>query len=140
MTNSTTTSFSFKPIPLFRILSYKTAVRFYVDFLGFQIDWEDRIKPTDPVYMQVSYNDLILHLSEFKKFDTNTIVFVETFNIQAFHAELQQRNLEITIQDIQRTTWQTMQLEIEDPFGNLLRFNENIIKEDTNLPQSLINE
>ncbi len=78
------------------------------------------------MYMQVSYNDLILQLSEFKKFDTNTIVFVEIVNIRAFHAELQQRNLEITIQDIQRTTWQTMQLEIEDPFGNLLRFNEDV--------------
>ena len=126
MTNSTTNSFRFKPIPLFRILSYKTAVRFYVGFLGFQIDWEDRIKPTDPVYMQVSYNGLILHLSEFKKFDTNAIVFVETFNIQAFHAELKERNLESNIQDIKRTTWKTMQLEIEDPFGNLLRFNENV--------------
>ena len=126
MTNSTTDSFRFKPIPLFRILSYKTAVRFYVGFLGFQIDWEDRIQPTDPVYMQVSYNGLILHLSEFKKFDTNAIVFVETFNIQAFHAELKQRNLESTIQDIRLTSWKTMQLEIEDPFGNLLRFNENV--------------
>ena len=72
MTNSTTDSFRFKPIPL-RILSYKTAVRFYVGFLGFQIDWEDRIQPSDPVYMQVSYNGFILHLSEFKKFDTNAL-------------------------------------------------------------------
>ena len=126
MTNSTTNSFRFRPIPLFRILSYKTAVRFYVDFLGFQIDWENRIRPTDLVYMQLSYNGLILHLSELKKFETNAIIFVETFNIQAFHADLKQRNLESNIQDIQRTTWKTMQFEIEDPFGNLLRFNENV--------------
>ncbi len=26
----------------------------------------------------------------------------------------------------ERTNWQTIQMEIEDPFGNLLRFNENI--------------
>ena len=126
MTNSTINSFRFRPIRLFRILSYKTAVRFYVGFLGFQIDWENRIRPTDLVYMQLSYNGLILHLSEFKKFDTNTIVFVETFNIQAFHSELKERNLESNIQDIKQTTWKTMQLEIEDPFGNLLRFNENL--------------
>ena len=126
MINSTTNSFRFRPIPLFRILSYKTAVRFYVGFLGFQIDWENRIRPTDLVYMQLSYNGLILHLSEFKKFETNAIIFIETFNIHAFHAELKQRNHESNIQDIQRTTWKTMQLEIEDPFGNLLRFNENV--------------
>ena len=126
MINSTTSSFRFRPIPLFKILSYKTAVRFYVGFLGFQIDWENRIRPTDLVYMQLSYNGLILHLSEFKKFETNAIIFIETFNIHAFHAELKQRNHESNIQDIQRTTWKTMQLEIEDPFGNLLRFNENV--------------
>lgn len=131
MANSTTTTFSFKPIPLFRILSYKTAVRFYVGFLGFKIDWEHRVKTTDPVYMQVSYNGLTLHLSECKKFDTNTIVYVETTNILGFHHELKQRNLESNIQDIQPTNWQTIQLEIEDPFGNLLRFNENVVEEDT---------
>lgn len=57
--------------------------------------------------MQVSYNGLILHLSEFKKFDTKAILFVETTNIQGFHDELKQRNLESNIQDIQVTIWQT---------------------------------
>lgn len=130
MISSTLNSFYFKPIPTFRILSYKTAVKFYVGFLGFKIDWEYRFKTTDPVYMQVSYNGLRLHLSEFKMFDTNTIVYVETTNILAFHHELKQRNLESNIQDIQPTNWQTMQLEIEDPFGNLLLFNEYVIEED----------
>lgn len=133
MTGSTISSFRFKPIPTFRILSYKTAVRFYVDYLGFSIDWEQRLKPVDPVYMQVSYNELILHLSEFKQFDTNTIVFVETSNIRAFHNELKARNAESTLKELEVTKWQTMQLEIEDPFGNLLRFNENVIEEDTTL-------
>jgi len=140
MTISSINGFQFKAIPTFRILSYQTAVKFYVGFLGFNIDWEHRFKPTDPVYMQVSYHGLILHLSELKKFDTNAIVFVETNNLHAFHHELKQRNVESTIQDIELTTWQTMQLEIEDPFGNLLRFNENVIDEDTTLPQSIINE
>lgn len=130
MINTTINSFEFKPIPVFRILSYETAVKFYVGFLGFKIDWEHRFKTTDPVYMQVSYYGLTLHLSEFKKFDTNTIVYVETTNLLGFHHELKQRNSESNIQDIQPTNWQTMQLEIEDPFGNLLRFNENLIEKD----------
>jgi catechol 2,3-dioxygenase-like lactoylglutathione lyase family enzyme len=126
MTNSIVSNFEFKAIPTFRILDYQTTVSFYVDFLGFKIDWEHRFLPTDPVYMQISKNGLVLHLSENKRFDTKAYVFVETRRIKEFHKELIERNPAKKIQDIVFTNWQTMQLEIEDPLGNLLRFNENI--------------
>lgn len=127
MANLTMDTFEFKAIPTFRILDYQTAINFYVDFLGFKIDWEHRFEPTDPVYMQISKNGLILHLSENKRFTTNVIIFVDTKNITEFHKELQERNPTTKIQDILRTNWQTLQLEIEDPFGNLLRFNEHTL-------------
>ncbi len=129
MINSTINSFEFKAIPTFGIHNYKTAIEFYIGFLGFKIDWEHRFRSADPVYMQVSYNGLILHLSENKRFDTKAIAFVETINIKGFHNELKNRSSESNIPDIALTNWQTMQLEIEDPFGNLLRFNENVVKE-----------
>ena len=31
--------FKLKGIPIFRILDYKKAIQFYVDLLGFNIDW-----------------------------------------------------------------------------------------------------
>jgi catechol 2,3-dioxygenase-like lactoylglutathione lyase family enzyme len=38
--------------PIFRIFDYNKAIEFYIDWLGFTIDWED--KPKDgPIYMQV---------------------------------------------------------------------------------------
>ena len=40
------------------------AKEFYVDFLGFTIDWEHRFEGVSPVYMQVSRGNLVLHLSE----------------------------------------------------------------------------
>jgi len=126
MANLTTDTFEFKAIPTFGILDYQTAINFYVDFLGFKIDWEHRFGQTDPVYMQISKNGLTLHLSENKRFGTNAIVFVETKNINEFQKELQERNPTNKIQDVLRTNWQTLQLEIKDPFGNLLRFNENL--------------
>ena len=48
--------FQFKGIPTFRIKDYKKAIEFYVDFLGFSIDWEHRFGDAEPVYMQVSNN------------------------------------------------------------------------------------
>ena len=40
--------------------------------------------------------------------------------------DLQQRNPANNFPDPVQTNWGTLQLEFEDPFGNLLRFNEII--------------
>lgn len=114
----------FKEIPTFRILDYDIAMEFYIEFLGFTIDWEHRFEPTEPVYMQVSKNDLILHLSENKRFQTDVIIFVDTKGIEHFHKELIEKNTVRSVPDVSKTDWQTLQMEIEDPFGNLLRFNK----------------
>lgn len=118
--------FDFKAIPTFRIFDYQTAVDFYTDFLGFKIDWEHRFSEAEPVYMQVSKNGLILHLSENKRFEPDAVVFVATTGIKAFHKDVQDKNQTKQLPDIIQTAWQTLQWEITDPFGNLLRFNENI--------------
>lgn len=117
----------FKGIPTLRILEYREAVEFYVDILGFTIDWEHRSAPSDPVYMQISRNELFLHLSENKRFQTEVIIFVDTKGIEEFHKELTERNTTFSIPEVTKTEWQTLQMEIEDPFGNLLRFNETIL-------------
>ena len=117
--------YQFKGIPTFRITNYERAIEFYVDLLGFKIDWEHRMDKTEPVYMQISKNGLVLHLSENVRFKTGIIIFVETKGIQKFHAHLLKNKNGILIPGILKTDWNTKQLEIEDPFGNLLRFNEN---------------
>jgi hypothetical protein len=119
-------NFEFKAIPTLGIKSYSEAVDFYVNLLRFKINWESRFEPSAPVYMQVSKNGLTLHLSENKRFKNPSIVFVETKNIRKFHEMLKKNSPRLNVQDIILTDWQTLQLEIEDPFGNLLRFNENI--------------
>ncbi len=132
MTNQVKKNFEFKAIPTFGIADYQTAVNFYIDTLGFNINWEHRFTPDDPIYMQISKNGLVLHLSENKRFENNAIIFVETKNIKEFYKDLSKLNTKINIQDIVFTNWGTMQLEIEDPFGNLLRFNENITENNGN--------
>ena len=51
-------------VPVFRIFSLDKAREFYLDFLGFKVDWEHRFAPDLPVYMQVSRAGLAFHLSE----------------------------------------------------------------------------
>lgn len=114
----------FTGIPTFRILDYEKALNFYVDFLGFKIDWEHRLTHAEPVYMQVSKNGLILHLSENKRFQIGVIVFVDSKGLNKYQKELSDRNLSEMVCEVLETDWGTLQMEIEDPFGNLLRFNE----------------
>jgi uncharacterized glyoxalase superfamily protein PhnB len=117
------TTIELKAIPTFRILNYELAMSFYKDFLGFNIDWESR-ESNVPIYMQVSKNGLQLHLSENERFTTGGVVFVESKGLNDYHSELSNRKGAHALADVTTTPWGTMQLEIEDPFGNLLRFNE----------------
>ena len=118
----------FKGMPTLRILNYNDAVESYINFLGFTIDWEHRFGPSEPVYMQILRNELTLHLSENKRFQTEVIIFVDTKGIEKFHKKLVERNTAKSIPEVSKTDWQTLQMEIEDPFGNLLRFNETVVE------------
>jgi len=54
----------FATIPVIRMFDVVKAKEFYVDFLGFTIDWEGYIREGAPLYMQLSRDGLTLHLSE----------------------------------------------------------------------------
>jgi hypothetical protein len=52
------------PIPILRSFDEFKAKEFYVNFLGFNIDWEHRFEDNTPLYMQLSKSDCIIHVSE----------------------------------------------------------------------------
>ena len=49
--------------PILRIFDYDKAVEFYINWLGFKIDWINR-EDNLPIFMQVSFADIIIYLSE----------------------------------------------------------------------------
>ena len=53
-------------IPVFQVKDYQQAHDFYVGWLGFRIDWEDRASD-GTLYMQVSKGFFTLHLSSNKR-------------------------------------------------------------------------
>jgi catechol 2,3-dioxygenase-like lactoylglutathione lyase family enzyme len=87
-TMATSVTFS-KVVPILRIFDMGKARQFYVDYLGFRIDWEHRFSEGAPLYMQVSRGSLVLHLSEHHGDGTpGSVVYVETRGLRALHAEL----------------------------------------------------
>jgi hypothetical protein len=52
------------PTPILRIFDEAKATEFYGEFLDFTVDWKYRFAPDLPLYMQVSRDACVLHLSE----------------------------------------------------------------------------
>jgi len=77
------------PIPILRIFDEAKAREFYVGFLGFTVDFEHRFEPGLPLYMQVSRDGCVLHLSEHHgDASPGAAVRIETSELDAFQAEL----------------------------------------------------
>ena len=49
---------------VFRSFDEATAREFYVEFLGFLVDWEHRFGDDFPLYVQISRGDVAIHLTE----------------------------------------------------------------------------
>ena len=112
-------------IPILRIFDYDLAVKFYVDWLGFVIDWKHRFSDNAPLYMQVSRGDLRLHLTEhWGDCSPGAAVLIYTDDVEAIHYELKQKPNNYMHPGIEIAPWHAKCMDLVDPFGNKLRFNQ----------------
>ena len=111
-------------IPIFRMFSVEKAREFYLDYLGFQVDWEHRFEPELPLYMQVTRGGLTLHLSEHHGDCTpGARVFVEMNGVTELHAELTGKNYNYLRPGLNKEDW-GLSLTVTDPFMNRITFND----------------
>jgi RNA polymerase sigma factor (TIGR02999 family) len=59
-------------IPVLRMLDEAKAKAFYLDYLGFEVDWEGRFNPTAPLYMQIHLGEAVIHLNGHAREDAPT--------------------------------------------------------------------
>lgn len=112
------------PIPILRMFSVEKAYAFYIDFLGFKLDWEHRFEPDLPLYAQLHRDALVLHLSEHHGDGTpGTALFLPIEDIGAFHQELTAKHYGYARPGVEDMPW-GREMQIADPFGNMLRFCE----------------
>jgi len=113
-------------IPILRIFSVEKAKEFYLDFLGFSLDWEHRFEEGAPLYAQISRSGLTLHLSEhYGDAAPGATIFVRVKNIDALHQELNAKRYNYARPGIDNLEW-GRQVQVPDPFGNRLRFCETL--------------
>lgn len=116
-----------KTIPILRIFSVEKAKEFYVGFLGFTGDWEHHFDDNTPAYLQVSMAGLVLHLSEHHgDACPGSTVFVWMTGIDEFHKEITGKGYKYLRPGIETTSYEAKCVEVIDPFGNRIWFNENL--------------
>ena len=116
----------FQPaIPLFRIFDHALAKAFYVEWLGFTLDWEHRFNPTAPRYLQVSRDGVILHLTEHcGDCSPGAKILVHIDDVEALHRELNTRPNPNMNPGIEDAPWNARILQVTDPFGNRICFSQ----------------
>jgi catechol 2,3-dioxygenase-like lactoylglutathione lyase family enzyme len=112
-------------VPIFRIFSLEKAREFYVDFLGFKVDWEHRFEPDLPVFMQVSRGDLAIHLSEHHGDGTpGSIFYVYMTGVAELHRELSEKKYRHNRPGLEKREWGMTEVTVIDPFNNRITFGE----------------
>lgn len=113
-----------RSIPILRIEDFEVARAFYVDFLGFQVDFSHRYGPEFPIYLQVSLGDVILHLSEHEGDNPVGIkCHIEVDDLDGLIEKWQRAQPERSLK-ARRMPWNGKYLLLNDPFGNALGFNQ----------------
>ena len=110
--------------PILRSFDEAKAREFYVEFLGFNVDWEHRFEPATPLYMQVSKDECVLHLSEhFGDGTPGSHLRVEIDDVDAYQQQLLAKHYKHARPGVENTPWKTREMTIADPFGNRLTFS-----------------
>jgi uncharacterized glyoxalase superfamily protein PhnB len=113
--------------PILRIFDEQKAKDFYVGFLGFTVDWEHRFEPGMPLYIQVSLGGCVLHLSEHHgDACPGSTVFLRVTGLEEYHREIMAKGYIYARPGIEDTFYGSKNMQVGDPFGNRLRFDEKL--------------
>jgi len=111
-----------KTIPILRMFDEAKAREFYLDFLGFRVEFEHRFDEDLPLYLGLNRDGLQIHLSEHHgDASPGTTLFVPMLNIENFRDELLTKRYGYGRPGIVEQGWGKV-MEVYDPFGNRIRF------------------
>ncbi|MDM7854758.1 glyoxalase superfamily protein [Cellulomonas alba] len=112
-------------VPILRIFDRAKAVEFYVDYLGFRLDWENGGQHDhSPLYAQVSRGAAVLHLSEHHgDASPGGAALIPVADVDALHDELHTREYDFARPGVSAEEWGRVMVVI-DPFHNRIVFHE----------------
>jgi len=116
-------------IPVFRVFNYPKTIEFYVDWLGFTLNWQ--YKPEgSPFYLQASFRGATIDLSEHhgECSPGGKISIQGMEDLEAWHRLLLDKNYPYMKPGLERVPWKenTLSVTVIDPFFNRIIFNEDL--------------
>lgn len=109
-------------IPQLRMTQATISLPFYLDGLGFRIDWQHQFEPGFPLFVQISRNGQTLFLTEHAgDCQVGGAAYFIIPNVDELYQECIARGV-IHMVAPRDTPWGTRELLIIDPDGNNLRF------------------
>jgi catechol 2,3-dioxygenase-like lactoylglutathione lyase family enzyme len=116
------------PTPILRSFDERRTKRFYVDFLGFEVEFEHRFEPDMPLYLGIRKGDCRLHLSEhYGDAAPGARVRIPVDDIHAYAKSLSDMKFENARPGTpQLMDWGAWELTVHDPSSNRLTFYKNV--------------
>jgi catechol 2,3-dioxygenase-like lactoylglutathione lyase family enzyme len=114
-------------VPILRIFDRDKAIEFYVDYLGFTLDWEHGGHADhSPLYAQVSRGPAVLHLSEHHgDASPGGAALVPVADVTAVHATLQRHDYAYANPGVREEAWGRVMVVV-DPFHNRIVFHQPV--------------
>lgn len=109
-------------IPVLRVTKAATSFPFYIEGLGFTVDWEYRHEPGFPVFAQLTREGQSIFLTEHANdCQVGGAVYLRVPEVDACHRAFQATG-RVDAKRPHDTAWQTREMLIVDPDGNRLTF------------------
>jgi extradiol dioxygenase family protein len=114
-----------RTIPTLRIFDSAKAREFYIEFLGFKVDFEHRFETDLPLFMGISRGDVILYLSEHHgDCSPGAKIVIEMTGLAAYQADLLAKQYGYARPGLIDQPWGVTTMTIADPFYNHIEFSE----------------
>jgi catechol 2,3-dioxygenase-like lactoylglutathione lyase family enzyme len=108
--------------PQLRMTDWSRSRAFYVDGLGFAVDWEHRFEPGFPVFTQITRDGLSLFLTEHAgDCQVGGAAYIVVDDVDALYREIQGRGIR-PAEPPETAPWGAREMLVVDPDGNRLRF------------------
>ena len=109
-------------IPQLRILSAERSLPFYVDGLGFSVDWQHQFEPGFPLFLQITREGQTLFLTEHRDdCEVGGAVYLIVPDVDECHRRFRANGVTPT-EAPHDTPWGSREMSVTDPDGNRLRF------------------
>ncbi|HEV7300355.1 MAG TPA: glyoxalase superfamily protein [Tepidisphaeraceae bacterium] len=114
-------------VPVLRVGDWGEPKAFYVDWLGFALDWEFRFGDDFPAYAQVARDGITLHLTQHAgDCAFGGLAHIEVDDIESLLQAWDAGRPAAALPRPKRMPWNALALRVPDPFGNHLSIQQTL--------------